>query len=61
MMQHFKEIEVHVNSETADNSMAQFVYGVDILQEIEVASTVSDPVLLIPVLIRPSMCTFVSL
>ena len=47
-----------MNSEMADNSMAQFVYGVDILQQKEVASTVSYPVLLIPVLIRSSMCTY---
>ena len=41
---------------------AQFVSGVDlVVHQKEVVSTVSYPVLLIPMLTRPSMLTFVSL
>ena len=40
--------------------MAQFVCGADLVQKKEVVSAVKYPVLLIPVLTRPSTLTFVS-
>ena len=60
-MRHIGEIEVQMKSEMVKSSMAQFVSFVDGVHQREGVSAVSYPVQLIPVLIRPSMCTFVSM
>ena len=60
-MRHIGEIEVQMKSEMVKSSMAQFVSFVDLLHLREGAFTVSYPVQLIPMLIRSSMCTFVSM
>jgi hypothetical protein len=57
---YFGKIEVKTNSEMGDKFMVQFVCGADLVQEKEVVSAVNYPVLLIPLLTRPSTLTFVS-
>ena len=49
-----------MKSEMGNSFMVQFVCGADIVQDKEVISTVNYPVLLTPMLARPSMLTLVS-
>ena len=57
----FRQIEAQMKSLVMGHKlMAQFVSIVDIIQHREVVSTVSYPVLLIPMLTRSSMYIFVS-
>ena len=53
--------EVKMKSEMGDSFMVQFVCGADLLQHKKVISTVKYPVLLTPMLARPSMLMLVSL